>query len=227
MPEIFDFSNYALQVRKTAMSLMGAGRSALDIAGGMSLLTAAVEKDLLQFGDATELSHVACGPGCGTCCVLNVDVLLPEAIAIVRFMKKSFSRETIKKLALRLDELQQRTRWLDDEERIFVKEACAFLDEQGSCAIHAVRPLLCRAITSTDPAVCREAIVMAPLDGSPCVEMNLFQKNLLETVYRELGQALKELELDYRPRRLSFAIHTLLDDPKLIDNFFAGRVSTH
>ncbi len=227
MQDNFDFANYAVQVRKTAVSLLSSGFCDSDIAGSMYLLTTAIERDLVRFGEPSESSHVVCGPGCGTCCVLNVDVLLPEAIAIVRFLKKSFSEEILAKLALRLNELQQRTRWMDDEERIFLREPCAFLDDRGYCIIHAVRPLLCRSITSTDSDACREAINMLPLGASPSVEMNLFQKYLLETVYRELAEALKELELDDRPRRLSFAIHSLLDEPKLVDSFLAGRVSRH
>ncbi len=222
MPDRFDFSHYSWQVRKFARSLMSSGRTAAEISGRMHLLTLTAEKDLARFGDSSENSLVACGPGCGACCVLNVEVLVPEAITISWFLRRRCSAAKLAALQIRLQELIVRTRWLDDEERIFVREPCAFLDEQGSCLIHAVRPLLCRAITSTDSEHCSEAIAMTALHGAPCIEMNLFQKRLMETVYCELARALEFWGLDHRPRRLSSAVSAFLAEPEKVSSYAAG-----
>ena len=223
MQNPFDFSSYSWQVRKFSRSLMSSGRNLAEISGRMHLLAVATERDLARFGESAETSRVACGPGCGACCVLNVSVLVPEAIAITWFLQRRFSVEELDLLQTRLQELVTRTRWLDDEERIFVREPCAFLNEQGSCTIHTVRPLLCRAISSTDPAACRDAIAMVPLDGQPTVEMNLFQKRFIDTVYCELGGALEYLGLDHRPRRLSSAVLALLADPEILAIYVSGE----
>lgn len=223
MQNRFDFSGYSWQVRKFSRSLMSSGKSLAEISGRMHILAVATERDLARFGDSPENSRVACGPGCGACCILNVSVLMPEAFAITWFLQRRFAREDLDVLQARLKEISIRTRWLDDEERIFVREPCAFLDERGSCAIHVVRPLLCRSITSTDPETCSDALVMAPLQGSPTVEMNLFQKQLIETVYCELGGALEFLGLDHRPKRLSAAISTLLAEPEMITLYVSGE----
>ena len=222
MQESFDFSDYALQVRKVSKALMSSGCGSAEISGRMHLLAVATERDLIRFGDPVERALVACGPGCGACCVLNVTVLFPEAIAITWFLKRRYTDEQLDDLRTSLQDLLTRTRWLDDEERLFVRVPCAFLDEQGSCMIHSVRPLLCRSITSTDPDVCHDAVVMAPLDGAPCVEMNLFQKQFIDTVYTELARALEELGLDHRPRRLSAAVLALLADPGMVETFSSG-----
>jgi hypothetical protein len=228
MQNQFDFFNYAWQVRKFSRSLMSSGRSFVGISGRMHLLTAAAERDLARFGSSPGTSRVACGPGCGTCCVLNVAVLMPEAVAIAWFLQRRFSVEELDVLRDRLQELIRLTRWLDDEERLFLRKPCAFLDDCGSCLIHTVRPLLCRAITSTDPELCRDAIAMIPLDGAPCVEMDLFQKKLIETVYCELGGALEYLGLDHRPRRLSSAVLALLAEPEMLTLYASGeRVPIH
>jgi Fe-S-cluster containining protein len=221
--ESFDLSDYALQVRKAFRSLMGSGFSPVEIAGHMHLLVVATERDLIRFGESPEKSLVACGPGCGACCVLNVAVLFPEAVAITWFLKRRFSSGEIEDLCEKLQELLIRTRWLDDEERLFARVPCAFLDQRGNCMIHPVRPLLCRSITSTNSQACRDAIAMAPLDGAPCVEMNLFQKKFIDTVYTELAGALEDLGLDYRPRRLSAAVLGLLTDPEMIGCFASGE----
>jgi hypothetical protein len=187
------------------------------------LLTIAAERDLIRFGTSPEASHVACGPGCGACCVLNVSVLFPEAVAITRFLKRTLTQEEIDELRLRLQQLVTKTRWLDDEERLFLHEPCAFLDASGSCAIHAVRPLLCRSITSTDPQACHDAIALVALQGAPSVEMDLFQKKLIDTVYCEFGRALECLGLDHRPMRLSVSVLSLLKNPELIGMFIPGQ----
>lgn len=223
MQNQFVFSDYAWQVRKFSRSLMSAGSNAAEISGRMHLLAVATERDLARFGDSAEASRVACGPGCGACCVLNVAVLLPEAVAISWFLQRRFSDEGLDALRGKLQELIKRTRWLDDEERLFLREPCAFLDERGDCVIHVVRPLLCRSITSTDPATCHDEIAMVPLNGAPMVEMNLFQKKLVETVYCELGAALEFLGLDHRPRRLSSAVAALLAEPEMIGLYVSGE----
>lgn len=222
MQESFDFSGYALQVRKVSKALLCSGGGSAEISGRMHLLAVATERDLTRFGDSAERAQVACGPGCGACCVLNVVVLFPEAITIAWFLRRRFSDQQLDSLRARLKDLLTRTRWLDDEERLFVRVPCAFLDAKGRCMIHSVRPLLCRSITSTDPEVCYDAVAMAPLDGAPCVEMNLFQKQLIDTVYTELAGALEELGLDHRPRRLSAAVLALLAEPGLVETFRSG-----
>ena len=223
MQNSFDFSSYSWQVRKFSRSLMSSGTNAAEISGRMHLLAVATERDLVRFGESPETSRVACGPGCGACCVLNVDVLLPEAITITWFLQRRLSRGELDDLRTRLQELLCRTRWLDDEERLFVREPCAFLNEQGICTIHPVRPLLCRAISSTNPDACHDAIAMVPLNDTPTVEMNLFQKRLIDTVYCELSGALEYLGLDHRPRRLSSAILALLAEPEMLALFISGE----
>lgn len=223
MQENFDFSSYARQVRKVSKTLMCHGGSATDLAGTVHLLTTAAERDLARFGTPPEASHVACGPGCGACCVVNVSVLFPEAVAIARFLQRRFSAEEMGALRDRLQELQRKTCWLDDEERLFLHEPCAFLDSLGCCKIHAVRPLLCRAITSTDSQACQEAIAMVALQGAPSVEMDLFHKTLFDTVYSEFGWALECLGFDHRPMRLTAAVLALLDEPELVALFVSGE----
>jgi Fe-S-cluster containining protein len=228
MQDQFDFFAYGKKVREVATSFMSTGRNAVEISGRMHLLAVAAEKDLVRFGHSGETSRVACGPGCGACCVLNVAVLMPEAVTITWFMQRHFSAEQLDGLRSRLQELLRLTRWLDDEERLFLRKPCAFLDELGSCIIHTVRPLLCRAITSTDPRRCHDAIATVPLAGAPSVEMDLFQKKLIETVYCELAGSLEELGLDHRPRRLSAAILMLFSEPELITLYANGEnVPTH
>jgi len=223
MQDHFDFSAYARQVRKITRVLMHSACSAAGISGRVHLLTVALEKDLALFGMPPSASRVACGPGCGACCVLNVSVLFPEAIAICRFIQQRFATEGIDSIRARLQELHRKTHWLDDEERMYLHAPCAFLDDLNSCMIHAVRPLLCRSITSTDAQTCRDALDMVALKGVPQVEMDLFQKKLIETVYVEFAWSLESLGLDHRPMRLCSAVLELLQDPEIVALFVSGE----
>lgn len=223
MSEPFDFSAYGAQFRRTAAALFSSSLSAADVAGNMHLLTTAVERDLARFGESDERSLVACAPGCGTCCVLNVSVLLPEIVAIGRFLEKRLDVAAFGRLRERLAELRRRVHGLDDEERIFLRQPCAFLDEQARCMVHPVRPLLCRSVTSIDPVSCRGAVTLAPLEDPPLVVMNLFQKQLMEVAFCALGQALKDNGLDDRPRHLGPATHAYLQQPEVVGRFLAGE----
>ncbi len=223
MQESFDFSIYAREVRKFSRELMCSVGSGAGISGFVHLLTVAAERDITRFGGRQLSSRIACGPGCGACCVLNVAVLFPEAVAISRFIQRRFSVGEIARLRTRMQDLLVRTRWLDDEERLFLRVPCAFLDQQGSCMIHPVRPLLCRAVTSTDAQVCRDAIAMVALHGAPSVEMDLFHKQLIDTVYCEFGWTLQFLGFDHRPMRLATAVLALLDDPDMVALFVSGE----
>ena len=223
MPEAFEPATYARQVRTVFGSLLRIKGTAAEISGRMHLLTVAAEKDLLRFGVPPEMARVACAPGCGACCVMNVSVLFPEAIAISWYLQRVFGAEDLEKVMTRLHELLIKTRWLDDEDRLFLHEPCAFLDQEGLCMIHKVRPLLCRAVTSTNPRSCREAIAMVPLNGQPSIEMNLFQKNLFDAVYQGLQAALEDAGLDHRPSRLTSVVLALLAEPGMVGAFAAGE----
>ena len=121
MLECFDYSEYANRVFHVSKDLVCQGRSKKEISGGMHLLLLAMERDLVRFGDAPDCSMVACGPGCGSCCVLNVEVLLPEAITISWYLQRSLTQTELSELNVRLEDLHVKTRWLDDEERLFVR----------------------------------------------------------------------------------------------------------
>ena len=223
MQESFDFCGYAHHIRTLSRKWFRKGCTTVDIAVGMRQLTLIADTDLDRAGDPRRSCRIACGPGCGFCCVLNVDVLIPEAIAIYIYLQQKGSPEQQTTIRKNLQQLFQSTSGLDDEERLFLRKPCAFLDRKGRCLIHQVRPLLCRAINSTDPDVCREAIAMVPLNGVAQIEMNFFQHHFYETVFRAAGKALEDLGLDHRPRRLTSALLTLFANPELGEEFVSGH----
>lgn len=228
MAKAFDFDDYTCKFERATGTLLRTARASADIAGKMHLLTVAAERDLARFADRKQLRQVACRAGCGTCCLLNVAILFPEAIAIAWYLRRRFDPDRRVALQERLAELHLRTAWLDDEERLYVREPCAFLDDSGCCMIHGVRPLLCRSITSIDAVSCRDGLALAPLEGMPVIAMNLFQKNLMDAAFRGVAEALGTLGLDNRSWRLSTAMYRLFSEATVVERFLAGeRMAMH
>lgn len=219
----FNFQGYSNHFRNAAVTLVGSARTPVEVAGSTHLLVTAVERDLRRFGDGAAMGFIACHAGCSSCCILNVSVLFPEAIALCRFLRNRLSYRVLSLLRDRIAELHIRTRWLDDEERAAIHEPCAFLDGNGCCLVHPARPLLCRSVTSLDPSLCREVLTAPPLSEASTIPMNLFQKGLMEAAYHGFSAALEQLRLDGRAWRLTSAVHRLLSVPGAAGEFLAGK----
>lgn len=217
----YDFEYFAARVRTIAAESL---RPAPSVAR-----TAAMMRHVFELGETelaaaeVDLSHVACGPGCGCCCVVNVTVLLAEAIAIVDDLRNRLAPTDLAALTLKIDATYRKIRWLDDEDRILLHQPCPFLDERQFCLIHPVRPLLCRSITSTDPERCRLAVTLPALGENPPVLANLFQKSLFEHVFLGLSEALEECGIDGRGYELTAAVRHLFREPESVSAVLTGR----
>lgn len=101
----------------------------------------------------TQLAGLACGKGCSWCCHQMVGVtaaeiaLLAEAVAALAPARRKVVRARIVEQAARSAGMDPKAWW---EARL----ACPLLDGDGACAVHAARPLPCRAMNSADAAIC-------------------------------------------------------------------------
>src|SRR5512133_1564367 len=101
---------------------------------------------------------MACTRGCRHCCVLNVSVLLPEALRIAETIRTAWPAPAWNDLQKRLGSHSNRERWMDGEERVMRTAFCPLLGTGGACAIHPGRPLACRGVASLDSSSCRSAL---------------------------------------------------------------------
>src|SRR6185369_13021412 len=92
--------------------------------------------------------EMACTAGCPHCCVLNVAILLPEAMVIADWVRDRRLPAELADLRQRLEIHRSWTRWMEDEERVAKKATCPFLSDIAHCSIHPVRPLACRGVAS-------------------------------------------------------------------------------
>ncbi len=217
MAESFNLEEYAAQALQETLERLSDVSSSADLVEMMKRVTEVAEGELAAHGDGGE--HIACQAGCGTCCSVNVAVLFPEVVAIVHFVRAQMSPEQQRSIETRVAELFRKVSWLDEEERIFLGQSCAFLDETGSCSIYPVRPLICRAITSMNARHCEEALRTAGTSSEHPIYMNMFQKSLMEKTFIAVADGLTQLGFDDRSGQLTVGVQRLLDMPELAERF--------
>ena len=200
MPSTFDVQQFAREVEALACGVLAQNSAEVEL-GAAGLVRDFSEEVARKEVKNEEL--IDCRPGCADCCIVNVAVLNPEAEAIAGFLVESRTAAELEDLDAALQQLYIDTRWLDDEERIMVRRKCAFLDQQGTCSIYPVRPLLCRAVTSTDAASCREALAMVAFGENRPIRSNLLQRQIFETAFSSFGRALEMHARDHRSHRLT------------------------
>lgn len=185
-------------------------------------------RDVVDGADDTIEQHsgdrslIACGPGCSTCCVVNVSTLIPEGIAIAGYLQ-SQGGATVQATKERLEDLWREVRGLDDEDRLYMRRPCAFLDQGGACGIYPLRPLLCRSISSTDAQNCRDALSSRIFGEEIAILMHQFQQNLYETLFSGVAAGLEEGGLDGRSYQLTGLVRYLLHHPEAATDWLNGQ----
>lgn len=166
---------------------------------------------------------VACHPGCAACCSINVRTLPVEGAAVAAYLRAALGPEEARARAEALLAFHERVRWLEDEERLRARLACPFLDARHACAIHPVRPLACRSVSSLDAEDCRRALAeRAAEDGPGLVRMDLLQRALYDGAFAAIAGALGRRGLDARSRDVSGMTAVFLVDPSRTVAFGAG-----
>jgi Fe-S-cluster containining protein len=162
---------------------------------------------------------IACRAGCHWCCHLKVSATAPEILLIAEYLQTRAP-------AGWLEVVRERAAALARDPRIFSAEAkaeahlpCALLSEQGACSVYAVRPLICRGYTSSDPEPCQRMLD----DDSVLVPLN-------ETLAREhaalslgLISALKYVGLPPDLLELTAGLHVALSEPQALQRWLAGE----
>lgn len=176
--------------------------------------------------DAERFCHdrpMACAAGCPYCCVLNVAVLLPEAMRIAQWLQEKLAPRELGELQKRLCTHRSWARWMDDEERILKRMSCPLLDDYGGCSVHPVRPLACRGITSLDSQACREAFAPVVTDDDRLVPADLLRKAVYDAAFTSLAAGLRLCGLDDRSIELGTGVLAFLEHPEMRERFLAGQ----
>ena len=194
---------------------LAATRSATSLAGAVAGCAAAADAIC---GDRP----MACGAGCPHCCVLNVAVLIPEAMVIADWLRERLQPAALATLRKRLAAHRNWGRWMDDEERIARKAVCPLLDDVGNCSIHQVRPLACRGVASLDRIGCREAFDPIISDQERLVPADLLRRAAFDAAFMALAKALRHHGLDDRSIELGAGVLAFLECPECRELLLSG-----
>lgn len=165
---------------------------------------------------------VACKVGCSHCCVLNVAVLLPEAVAIAGWLSMHCAGAGYDAQLKHLQAYALRVRWMEDSERIHRQTTCPFLNRQGGCSIYPVRPLVCRGVTSLDKAACLAALDPSQFDASHAVPMDTMRRQVMDAAFSALARAMQQQPMMSRSIELCNGVAAFLANPGLASVLASG-----
>lgn len=201
-----------------------AARLAALFSGGFD--AAALASAVTACADAAEAlcygRPMACSAGCPHCCVLNAAALLPEAIVIAQWLRQRLSPQDLGEMRKALAAHRSGARWMEDEERIARQMACPLLDSRGSCLVHPVRPLVCRAAASLDSDSCREAFSPTITDEVRTVPVDLLRQAAYHAAFATLGRTLRLYGVDHRSIELGTGVLAFLEHPEYGDLLVCG-----
>jgi hypothetical protein len=207
------------RVAALASSALASARDEADLAALVEAVWAAIDEERARV-PAPETAS-ACKAGCASCCRVNVGTLAIEGAAVAARLRSGAAAGRAQELLA----FHDRVRWLEDRERVAERLVCPFVDADARCAIHPMRPLACRGLSSLDAADCRRALSgeAADDDEEPgLVRMDLLQKALHDEAFAALAGALSARGLDARCRDVSGMTAAFLADPGLAAAFLAG-----
>ncbi len=212
------------RVAALASSALANARDEADLAALVEAVWAAIEDERAR-ASARDVPGPACRAGCACCCRVNVGTLAVEGAAVAARLRALGASAGAERTAAALLAFHDRVRWLEDRERAAERLACPFLDDDARCAIHPVRPLACRGLSSLDAADCRRALSGQEPDDDEqpgLVRMDLLQKALHDEAFAALAETLSARGLDARCRDVSGMAAAFLADPGLAAAFLSG-----
>lgn len=166
---------------------------------------------------------IACTSGCPHCCVLNVSILLPEGMIIANWLRRRYSPSELDTARARISAHCRRIRWMEDDERITKQVVCPLLDAEGSCTIHPVRPLVCRAAASLDRASCLDAFSPVISDEERLVAADLLRQSIFDDAFVSLATSFRRYGIDDRSIELGNGILAFLEHPGLQERLISGE----
>ncbi len=213
------------RVAALAANALAGARDERDLAALLDGIWATIEEERARV-PPSDGPRPACKAGCASCCRVNVGTLAIEGAAVAARLRGLSPPEDAAGVAAKLLAFHERVRWLEDRQRVAERLACPFVDADARCAIHPVRPLACRGVSSLDATDCLRALSgQADEDDEEAglVRMDLFQKALHDEAFSTLAEALSGRGLDARCRDVSGMAGAFLADPGLAAAFLGGR----
>lgn len=186
------YSDIQTQARTAALAalqrgdgLSAAARAAIDAADSfMAALIPAI-------GLEPQMAALQCGAGCYQCCHQMVGVTAAE-LALLRDAVAALPEPTRTQTRARIQDIADKGKGLSQAAWWAARLRCALLDDTGRCLVHTDRPLPCRAMNSSDAAICRRSYEGETLQ----IPVLAAQHRVYGSAQMGLAQALAEAQAD-------------------------------
>lgn len=162
---------------------------------------------------------IACKANCPWCCHIRLTAAPPEILAVLDFIHATFAPGDLAALKRKVANIDAFTRGRSGEARARQRLPCPLLKD-GSCSVHAVRPLSCRAVVSVDVAACIRAYESRMAEPVPQHELQYQAANAIGYgMYAGLDDAGFKVE----DVEMNAALAIGLDDPDIGKRWLAGE----
>ncbi len=214
-------------IRGEAQATLGVllkGRTAKEVA---AVALSAYQRVDSAVQDYTGQAGLACGKGCAWCCRgVKVDVLVPEAVAIAEYLRRSIDEGEYENFVRRLREVANQFSAMNSAQRVQSKAPCAFLnDESGQCRIYEVRPNACRKHNSLDATQCE--VAHHDTSGRTTVPVHFLLRLTHELSTEGVSVALSSLNLDSSPYELTNAVLVAFENLGAAEEWATGGGAFH
>lgn len=208
MHEISHFQALAKEAQREATAqMLAAGRPATEIAHNALGFASVVPTKSAGAG------KWHCKRGCSYCCHQQVTVTAPEAVAIAEVIRAAGSDAVEGTRTLVAQRATAAKASGSAEGYMQARLPCAFLDEDGTCLVYHVRPIMCRAYLSTNVDTCRDLYEQVE-DQSKRAAMDMGALLTTTAVMHGMLKAATDERLDGRIYEMHSAVQRALEDPE-------------
>lgn len=141
---------------------------------------------------------IACAAKCPYCCHIRLTASAPEILLVLHHIHSTWDEAEIATLLRKVNNTDRLTRGRNEGERARMRLPCPLLKD-GSCSVHTVRPLSCRAVASVDVGACKQAYRSRMQDGVTMYEPQYLAANGvgygLHAGLADAGYPLENIEL--------------------------------
>lgn len=180
---------------------------------------------LTQFEDFVKQQNkkIDCKSGCASCCYQAVFMSPFEAIYLADNIKKHLSEQVQSEIMHRVLKKKEATSEMTASEYLSYRHACPLLDEKnGSCIMHAYRPVACRIYLSGDVKSC---IIQHENPKNDTLFAKLYDLPLqVGRAYCEgFNQYFANKQLKVQSLKFEDALFVALENEKAADDWIAGK----
>lgn len=162
----------------------------------------------------------ACAAGCSYCCSLQVEISVPEVLALVAYVEATFSPAEQEAFKQRLADTARLNKGLNSFQRLFARLPCPLLID-GKCSVYESRPLVCRGYTSPSWLVCAQDFKTSrswrPIPHEEA------EQDIYSNIMMGVAEGLKDQGLPSPQMEMIAALRVAVEEPDAGRRWLAGE----